>query len=488
MFETAEVGNKVEKERYKKEAVKLRAELLSAQKALAGCDRSVVILIGGVEGAGKAQLVDLLLEWLDARGVEVHAFAEPSDEERERPRFWRFWRVLPPKGRLAVILGSWYTGPIVDRVFKRSGDADLEQELDRVVEFEQMLVNEDVVLVKLWMHISKGQQKKRLRELEKDADTRWRVTKTDWKFFKRYDRFRAVSEQALLKTSTGEAPWSIVEATDNRYRNLTACQIVLQALAEAVKPKEKAKAAPSLPKPKKLNPINSLDRALKIPDKEYKDRYEKLQARLALLSRRMREEGRSMILVFEGSDAAGKGGAIRRLTRCLDARSYRVISTAAPTEDERARPYLWRFWRDLPRRGRTTIYDRSWYGRVLVERLEGFCAPEDWKRAYGEIDAFEEQVSQFGTVIVKFWLAISPEEQLRRFKERQLTPYKQYKITEEDWRNRKKWDGYEAAACEMIERTSTAHAPWVLVEANDKNWARIKVMTEVCERLEKALE
>src|SRR5262245_21599234 len=194
-----------------------------------------------------------------------------------------------------------------------------------------------------------------------------------------------------------------------------------------------------------------------------------------------------MLLVFEGPDAAGKGGSIRRLTQAMDARLYQVISVAAPTDEERAHPYLWRFWRHLPRMGRVTIYDRSWYGRVLVERVEGFCRTADWQRAYGEINAFEKQLTDFGVILIKFWLTISPEEQLARFKDRQTTPYKQYKITEEDWRNRNKWDFYEAAACDMIEKTSVETAPWVLVEANNKEWARIKVLKSIVRRLKEEL-
>jgi polyphosphate kinase 2 (PPK2 family) len=220
-----------------------------------------------------------------------------------------------------------------------------------------------------------------------------------------------------------------------------------------------------------------------LKEKEYERRLEEAQGRIGNLTRRLRKEGRSLTLVFEGADAAGKGGAIRRLTQAMDARLYRVISTAAPTDEERAHPYLWRFWREVPRAGRVTVYDRSWYGRVLVERLEGFCAPEAWKRAYAEIDDFEEQLVEAGTILRKFWLAITPEEQLRRFKDREVTPYKQYKIGPEDWRNRAKWDGYEAAACEMVEKTSTAEAPWVLVESNDKRWARVKVAETVARAL-----
>jgi polyphosphate kinase 2 (PPK2 family) len=220
---------------------------------------------------------------------------------------------------------------------------------------------------------------------------------------------------------------------------------------------------------------------------EYADKAPKLQARLNRLSRKLYRDRRSLLLVFEGPDAAGKGGTIRRVTQAIDARAYKVIAVAAPTDEERSRPYLWRFWRHLPRRGQITIYDRSWYGRVLVERLEGFCAPDDWRRAYGEINEFEEQLTEFGIIVLKFWLAITPDEQLRRFQERETTPYKQYKISEEDWRNRSKWDAYEAAACDMIEKTGTGQAPWVLVEANDKDHARHKVLKTIVRRLEEEL-
>ncbi len=194
-----------------------------------------------------------------------------------------------------------------------------------------------------------------------------------------------------------------------------------------------------------------------------------------------------MVLVFEGNDAAGKGGSVRRIIQALDARSYRVIPVAAPTEEERDQPYLWRFWRNLPRKGRFAIFDRSWYGRVLVERVEGFCSQADWMRAYGEINDFEEQMVRHRTVVVKLWLSISKDEQLKRFEEREKIGFKRFKITDEDWRNREKWDEYEMAVCDMIDRTSSEIAPWTLVEANDKYFARVKVLETLCERIEVAL-
>jgi len=493
MFEAAEVGHRVTKAAYDKQEPGIRAGLLEVQRELAKSDRSVVVLIGGAEGAGKEEIVSLLLEWMDARGIETHAMWEDTDEERERPRFWRYWRALPPKGKMGILFGSWYSEPIINRVFRRTNQLEFEREMRRAVDFEQMLANEGVMVVKFWLHLGKSAQKKKLKEMKKDPRLRWRVSPQTWNFFKDYDAFRKVSERAVELTSTGFAPWTLVDAEDKHYRNLTVTTTLLQGLREALaRPLRPAGAGaeekPPLPTRSEGNVIRDLDLSKKLAEREYDRVMPDLQAKLGRLARKLHDSQRSMILVFEGPDAAGKGGAIRRLTAAVDPRLYRVTSVAAPTDEERAHPYLWRFWRDLPRRGQITIYDRSWYGRVLVERIEGFCAPEDWRRAYSEINAFEEQLAEFGTIIIKFWLAIGPDEQLKRFKDRQGTPYKQYKITEEDWRNRAKWDAYEAAAADMVERNSTDLAPWVLAEANDKAWARVKVIKSVVRRLKQVLK
>jgi polyphosphate:AMP phosphotransferase len=490
MFEAAELGVKIDKPTWEKQEPRLREQLLHTQADLARSKYSCVVLVSGVEGAGKRETANLLLEWLDARGVQTHVMREPSDEELARPEYWRYWRRLPPTGRTGIFLGSWYSRHIVGRVFGETKDKDLDQALDRIVEFERMLVNEKTILVKLWMHISKKMQRKRLTALEQDKLTRWRVSKLDWRFFKRYDKFRKVSEHALGRTSTAEAPWHIIEATDERYRAMTAVKTLLGAIRERLDAPppatKKPKPAQVVSLPRKTM-LNELDQSLSVAPAKYEKQLPKLQARLNRLAHRLWQKGRSLVLVFEGPDAAGKGGTIRRLTPPIDASQWEVVSVAAPTDEESAHPYLWRFWRNLPRSGQISIYDRSWYGRVLVERVESFSAPEDWQRAYAEINSFEEQLVEAGAIILKFWLAITQDEQLRRFKDRELTPYKQYKLTEEDWRNRAKWDAYEQAACEMFERTGTSAAPWSLVEANDKHYARLKVLKTVNRALEKAL-
>ena len=493
MFESAEVGHELSKARYRSLEPKLRADLLDAQYDLAKVGRfPVVILISGVRGAGKGETVNLLNEWMDPRHIHTHAFDNPSDEERERPPMWRFWQKLPPKGRIGMLFGSWYTAPIIERVFKRATRTDLLHAIDGINRFEAMLADEGALILKFWFHLSKKAQKKRLRALEADPETAWRITERDWDFFKHYDRFYRVSESVLRTTSTANAPWIVVEGSDARYRSITVGKTLLDAMRKRLERKverrrPKSPAAPIVRPVDRRNVLSGMDLGAKLAKDKYEKRLEKLQRRLALATRHSKFAKRNVVCVFEGMDAAGKGGAIRRITAALDARLYHTIPIAAPTDEERAQPYLWRFWRHVPRKSRVTIYDRSWYGRVLVERIEGFCAEADWMRAYGEINDFEEQLVRNGAIVAKFWLQISKEEQLRRFQEREKTRFKRFKITAEDWRNRDKWGAYQEAAADMIERTSTGHAPWILVGANDKYHARIKVLETLVSSLERAL-
>jgi polyphosphate:AMP phosphotransferase len=427
---------------------------------------------------------------MDPRWLVTRAFDHPSDEERERPAYWRFWRELPPAGRVGLFLSTWYSMPVLDRVYRRTSRVEFEQNLARIADFERTLADDGALILKFWMHLDKKDQRKRLTALEDDPLTRWRVTKTSWKHWKLYGRFMTAAETAIRATSTGQAPWRIVDGSDERFRGLTVAETLRDAvrhrLAEsprsAVRPTRRARSA-ARPGSTILSHVRfkSLDKEM------FERRLRERQSELHLLQRRASERGVSTILVFEGWDAAGKGGAIRRLTPALDARHYQVIPIAAPTDEERAHHYLWRFWRHLPRAGRVTVFDRSWYGRVLVERVEGFASPSEWMRAYGEINQFEDQLLDHGILLVKFWLHISRDEQLRRFKERQRSTFKSWKITEEDWRNRKKWTAYEQAVNDMVERTSTRRAPWTIVESNNKYYARIKVLQTVCERIRKAL-
>jgi len=491
MFESAELGHTLGKADYDREVGPLREALLDAQYDLAAKGAfPVVILIAGVDGAGKSATVNTLNEWMDPRHIFTVGLGEPSEEELERPHMWRFWRQLPPKGKMAIFDGSWYTWPMEERAGGHLKEARLDQALQQIRRFEQMLIDEGALVLKFWMHLSKVAQKKRLKKLEGDPLTAWRVTARDWKHFERYDTFRVVAEHALRSTSTAEAPWIVVEAADSRYQKLTVGKLLLERLRARLDSPSKPPAVRAPVPVASLDGVNiltSLDLSRKLDKPAYEKELELLQGRLNLLTRHKAFKDHNVVLVFEGADAAGKGGSIRRITQAIDARLCHITPVAAPTEEERAQPYLWRFWRHLPRRGSFAIFDRSWYGRVLVERVEGFCTEADWLRAYGEINDFEDQMARSGTIVAKFWLAISQEEQLRRFKERQESRFKRFKITEEDWRNREKWDAYSAAICDMLDRTSTGIAPWTLVESEDKYYGRIKILRTLCERLEGAL-
>lgn len=491
MFESAEIGHQIDRKVYRQREPVLREALLAAQyELLAHARFPVIILVNGVDGAGKGETVNLLNAWMDPRHIRTEAFGAIAEEERGHPEMWRFWQVLPAKGRIGILFGSWYTDPILAHVMDCEKKSHFARRLEGIRQFERMLVAEGALLIKFWFHLSKPAARKRFKTLEADPKTAWRVTPQDWEHFRHYDSFVKVCEEALRKTSTGEAPWLVIEGSDPAYRALTAGQYLLDALTQRL-----AGQKPDLPLAAPVPPpaldgrtlLGALDYTRALAPKVYEHQLEVLQSRLNGLTRDPRMASRSLVLVFEGMDAAGKGSTIRRVTQALDARQYRVVPVAAPTEEERAKPYLWRFWRHVPRHGRAVLFDRSWYGRVLVERVEGFCAESDWMRAYDEINAFEEQLAASGAVVVKFWMAITADEQLRRFEERKATPHKNFKITDEDWRNRDKWPQYERAIGDMVERTSTDVAPWHVVASNDKLFSRIEVLTQLCTQIERAL-
>jgi polyphosphate:AMP phosphotransferase len=515
MFRTAELGRKVVKEEYKQRESVLRQQLLEVQRKMNQLGRfSVIVVFAGVDGAGKGQTVNLLNEWMDPRWLVTRAYGEASEEERERPEFWRFWRDLPPRGRIGMFLRSWYSRPILDRVYGHITPAELDERLDQIIAFEKALADDGAIFLKFWMHLSREAQRKRLKSLEKDPLTRWQIKDTSWEHWRMYDKFLEAAEQTIMRTSTGQAPFTLVEGADSYYRSLKVGDVLFDSISKSIKrvevedklkanlrvnPKMKkqsiAKQNPSSPvdadnhkaKSQQVTILSHLDMSQSIEKSDYNLKLKKYQGRLNLLQRKAKEQGVSTLLVFEGWDAAGKGGTIRRIIAALDASNYQVLPFAAPTDEERAHHYLWRFWRHLSRAGRFTIYDRSWYGRVLVERVEDYASELELRRAYKEINDFEAQLIKHGIVLQKYWLHITKEKQLARFKEREQIPHKRWKLTEEDWRNRDKWDDYELAVNDMVQRTSTRIAPWILVESNDKRFARIKVLKTLCKKLEKAL-
>ncbi len=494
MFESAEIGHAIAPEEYEAQVPALREALLEAQYELRQQARfPVLILLNGIEGAGKGETVKLLNEWMDPRLIEVSTFDAQSDEERARPPAWRYWRRLPAKGRIGVFFGNWYSQMIQGRVRGRINKAVLDQAIGRALSLEQMLCDEGALIFKFWFHLSKAQMKARLKALKDDPLHSWRISPLDWQQSKTYDKFVRVGERVLRRTSRDNAPWYVVEGMDECYRSLTVGRILLEGLQAALevtpgRQPPQPHAAPLIASLDRRGLLDSLDLSQALEKDDYQTQLASEQARLAGLLRDKRMRRHALIAVFEGNDAAGKGGAIRRVTGALDPRQYHIVPVAAPTEEERAQPYLWRFWRHVPARAGFTIFDRSWYGRVLVERVEQLCSPADWLRAYGEINDFEEQLVEAGVVLVKFWLAIDQGTQLERFKAREQIPFKRFKITEEDWRNREKWPLYRDAVEDMVDRTSTEIAPWTLVEANDKRFARVKVLRTLGDALEAAFK
>lgn len=484
MFEVAELGHKTSKQEYEAKLPELRYGLLQAQEALKETDYPVLILVSGMDFGGKGYTINLLNEWMDPRYLRTYSFGAETEEERERPEYWRYWRSLPPKGRIGLYVGSWYSKPISACLQNICTEVELDAALTRIVSFEEALVNDGALIIKFWLHMSKEVQKRRLRKMEANPETRWRVTAEDHQHLKKSDRFITIAERTLRETSTGFSPWLIVEGSDPRYRSLTIGQHILERINHRLahkpdsgppEPHLRPIAAPA-DGVDPLSVLDGLDMRKCLDKRKYKTELAQVQGDIGTLCRRAIEKKISSIILLEGWDAAGKGGIIRRIIPAMDARNYQIISTAAPTDEERLHHYLWRFWRHIPRAGDVTIYDRSWYGRVLVERVEGLTHRDDWMRAYTEINQFEEELTNHGIVVVKFWIHITKEEQLKRFEARENIPFKRHKITEEDYRNREKWDAYIHAVNDMVERTSTEYAPWNLIEGNCKRYARIRAM------------
>lgn len=486
IFEQFEARTAVSKDEYSSRAQALREQLLNAQFALQDTPHPLILVIAGVDGAGKGVLVHRLNEWMDPRGIETNTFWEHSDEQESRPYFWRFWQALPARGRTGIFLGSWYTKPTQQYVDGEIRRVDFDRFCRSIEIFERQLSDDGAIIVKLWLHVSEETQRRQVEEEAPLEQQNPRVTDTPYELRGKYADTLRVAEHLIKQTQTLQCPWHIIDAEDKRYRELRAGEIILDSISRRLELTLPPTPLPTLGvPPDRLAEVN-LEKTLARDD--YKAKLAKYQARLQDLAWRVYRQRRSVVAVFEGWDGAGKGSAIRRVTGAIDPRLYKLLQIAAPTDEELAHQYLWRFWRQLQRDGRINIFDRSWYGRVLVERVEAFAGDDEWQRAYGEINEMEAELARHGSIIAKFWLHISPEEQLARFKAREVQPHKQHKITEEDWRNRDKWPDYELAVNHMLEHTDTPVAPWTLVAGNDKAYARIKILKTLCRTLEAALD
>ncbi|NNL65446.1 MAG: polyphosphate:AMP phosphotransferase [Myxococcales bacterium] len=487
---------RISKSAYRDRADALRVALLEMQVRLRSSSLKAVVLVCGVDGAGKGDVVNVLNHWLDPRWIRSRAFDAPSDEESERPPFWRYWRALPANGQIALFLSAWYSDALRERA---AGCEEhwLEPRLERIRRFERMLDADDHCILKFWLHLDKDTQEQRFRAFESDPLQQWRVTESDWVNWARHDRFVEAAEELLEATHTPACPWIVVDSGDARRRDLAVAEALLDAVEgrlirqagqSASEPDADRARAAGRASSAKTADAPAVAKLRTLAHQSYQRERDRLQGELNQLHHRARSAGRPLVGVFEGRDAAGKGGAIRRLVPAFDARVLEVVRVGPPSDEELAHHYLWRFWRRLPRAGGVALFDRSWYGRVLVERVEGLIDESAWSRAYQEINDFELQMVEHGTLMLKCWLDVSPEEQARRFGERKRVPYKRWKLTEEDLHNRALWSEYDDAIRDMLERTSTDHAPWVVVPADDKRRARLRVLEAAVQALSDHLD
>lgn len=493
MLEKIDLSRTADKKSYKEVWKEEGARLGRLQRSLKDAGIPVMILFEGMDAAGKGTQINRLIQSLDPRGFDVYA-SRTGEDEAMRPFLWRFWTLTPENGRIAVFDRSWYRKVLEDRFDKVTRKRELPEAFQDIRCFEKQLTDGGIVVIKLFLYISKEEQEKRFRKLEESPETEWRVTNEDRARNRAYEKYLQMNEEMLEKTDTEYAPWTIIEATDKNYAAVKILKTVTERLEQALTEHLLRNERKKQERPSKLRSeadsryqngvLSGVDLSRHLEHDEYKKQIDALQKKLELLHSEIYRLRIPVILGFEGWDAAGKGGAIRRLTSHLDPRGYQVCPTAAPNDIERKHHYLWRFWNKVPKAGHIAIFDRTWYGRVMVERIEGFCEEEDWKRAYQEINEMEAHMANSGAVILKFWLHIDKAEQERRFRERMENPDKQWKITDEDWRNREKWDQYELAVNEMLVRTSTTYAPWIVVEGNCKYYARVKVLQSVVDALE----
>lgn len=494
MVELLNLDNRISKEEYERCFPPQELRLGELQRAIQAAGVPVVIVFEGWEAAGKGEAIGRLATALDPRGFKVYSTVPPTEIEQSYPWLWRFWNQLPAAGWFVLFDQSWYDHVIRERVEDKRCDDDSRIAYEEVGQFERQLVEDGAVIVKFWLQISKKEQKERFEKLDADPATAWRVGKFQRRQNQKYKKWLPRIEETLNATHSEQAPWTVIDASDLRYVRVRIFETLIAAIEGELQRREAA-GPPQLrpmPEPTPKSPdektvLDRVDLSLSLSRQEYEKSLDELQARVFELHNRIYLARAPAVIVYEGWDAGGKGGNIRRLARGLDPRGYEVIPIGAPTAEEKAHQYLWRFWRRLPKAGHIAVFDRSWYGRVLVERVEGFCTDAEWQRAFAEINEFERQLAEFGTAIVKFWIQIDQEEQLRRFQQRQEISYKQWKITDEDWRNREKWRRYEVAVTDMLEKTSTPHAPWTILEGNSKLYARIKALRTVIEALEAAL-
>ena len=489
MLKNVQFMEKPEEEELKLRLKKAGEKLAGQQMLLKDHKVPVLVLVEGWGTAGKGSLIGELIQNIDPRFFKVAPMDRPTEEEQRKPFLCRYFSKIPEAGKFMFLDSGW-----MDELTRMCLHEDVtqktyEQRIDSIRRFERQLTDNGYLVIKFFCHISQKEQKKRIKELAENIDTRWRVSEDDSWQNKHYERCEQVFDRYLEDTHAPSAPWYVIDAKSKKWAELQALEILTQGIEIALQ--NQSLAVPLLQNVfplVKMPKLAEIDLGHKIDEKKYKTELRRLQSQLQELHNRLYRMKVPVVILYEGWDAAGKGGNIKRITQALDPRGFEVHPIASPEPHEKARHYLWRFWTRLPKTGHIAIFDRSWYGRVMVERLEGFCSENDWKRAYNEMNEFEKELHDWGAVIIKFWVQIDKDTQLERFEYRRDTPEKRWKITDEDWRNRQKWDEYEVAVDEMIEKTSTSYAPWHILESVDKKYARIKALKIVIREIEKALK
>jgi polyphosphate:AMP phosphotransferase len=496
MLDQIDLKKTISKEEYKAQIKPLQESLTALDGPIKAAGLPVIILFEGWGAAGKGSVISRLILNFDPRWFTVVNTQPPTALERREPTMWRHWLTLPQAGQMSIMDRSWYQDVSVLRIEEEIDDMTNLRRMNEINSFERNLTDNGYLIVKCFLHITQKEQKARLEKLDGNRDTEWRVTPDDWRHCRQYGKYYEAFDQMLEYTNTPYAPWHVVSGMNDEVRTLEVFRVVQDAVQAALDRKKEKKpagqAAPGVIQPGKyrfvaMPKLADVDLSKSLDDVKYKKELKKEQKCLADLHNRIYLKKIPVVIVYEGWDAAGKGGNIKRVSEALDPRGYEVVPIAAPNREEKGRHYLWRFWRNLPKDGHIAIFDRSWYGRVMVERIEGFCAEDDWRHAYREINEFERQLYDWGAIVIKFWLQIGQDEQLRRFTDRQNDPAKQWKITDEDWRNREKWPQYETAVNEMMQYTSTDFAPWHIIEGNDKKYARVRTLKIINRMIEKRL-
>ena len=478
------------KDELKERLSKSKNRLYDLQMKIKERKLPVLVLFEGWSAAGKGSMIGKIIKNIDPRFFKVATMSAPTEEETRRPFLYRYMKEIPEEGKFTFLDSGWMEQTAKDVLKGVLSGEDYEKRIESIKRFERQLTDKGYLVLKFFMEIDKEEQKTRMQKLLDKTDTSWRVTGFDKWQNEHYKKCEKVFDRYLKDTNLPTSPWYIIDAGNKKWAELQVLETLVSNIDTALQNQKHSVPIPQnvfpLVKMPKLSEVDLSDKF--IDEKEYQQKLKVLQSRLGELHNRLYRKRVPVIITYEGWDAAGKGGNIKRVTGALDPRGYEVHPIASPEPHEKARHYLWRFWTRLPKNGHIAIFDRTWYGRVMVERLEGFCSENDWKRAYNEMNEFEKELHDWGAVIIKFWVQIDKDTQLERFTERQNNPEKQWKITDEDWRNREKWDQYEMAVDEMLKKTSTTYAPWHILESVDKKYARIKALKIIIKELEKVLD